>query len=68
MQERVHIVRRDAAHRVGLRDESLVRHVHRDLDDGLGGTLAVAGLEHPQLAALDGELHILHVCVMLLEA
>ncbi len=33
----------------------------------LGSALAIAGLEHPQFAALDGELDILHVLVMLFQ-
>ena len=31
------------------------------------GTLAVTGLEHEQLAALDGVLHVLHVAVVVLQ-
>ena len=34
---------------------------------GLRGALAVARLQHPQLALLDREFEILHVAVMLLE-
>jgi hypothetical protein len=49
------------------RDESLVCHVHGDADLGFGGTLAVPGLQEPELAPLDGELHVLHVAVVRLE-
>ena len=48
-------------------DQPLVRHVDRDPQRGLGGALAVAGLQHPELAALDRELHVLHVAVVALE-
>ena len=34
---------------------------------GGGGALAHAGLEHPQLALLDGELDVAHVAVVVLE-
>ena len=33
----------------------------------LGGALARAGLQHPELAALDGELEVLHVAVVPLQ-
>ena len=32
------------------------------------GTLTVTGLEHEQLSVLNGELHVLHVAVVVLEA
>jgi hypothetical protein len=38
-----------------------------ELQRGGGGALAVAGLEHEQLAFLDGELDVLHVLEVLLE-
>src|SRR5699024_12251094 len=38
-----------------------------DLQGGLRGALAVAGLQHEQLAVLDGELHILHDAVVALQ-
>ena len=40
---------------------------HGDLERGLGGALAGARLQHPQLAALHGELDVLHVAVMVFE-
>ena len=67
MQELVERKRVDARHRVLRRDQPFIGHVDGDLQRGLGGALAVARLEHPELAALDGELHVLHVAVMLLE-
>ena len=48
-------------------DELLLHHVHGELERGGGGALAVAGLEHEQLAFLDGELDVLHVLEVLLE-
>ncbi len=41
---------------------------HGHLQSGGGGALAVAGLQHIELAILDGELHVLHVVVVLLKA
>ena len=38
-----------------------------DLQSGLRGALAVAALEHVELAVLNGELHVLHVAVVILE-
>ena len=50
-----------------LGDHPLVHQVAGDLEGGGGGALAVAGLEHVQLLVLDGELHVLHIPVMLLQ-
>jgi hypothetical protein len=38
-----------------LGDQPLAGHVDGDLECRLGGALAAAGLQHPQLAVLDGE-------------
>ena len=47
--------------------ELLVDHVDGDPQCGGGGPLGAAGLEHVELAALDGELEVLDVAVVLLE-
>ena len=57
----------DAQDRLFLADQPFIRHVHRDLERGLGGALARARLEHPQLGTLDGELDVLHVAIVSLE-
>ena len=44
---------------------ALVYEIDCDLESGRCGALAVAGLEHVELAALDGELHILHIAIVL---
>jgi len=51
-----------------LRNGSLIDHVHRDFYRGGRGALPVSGLQHVQLAALDGELEVLGVAVVRLEA
>ena len=38
-----------------------------DLQRGGGGALAVTGLQHVELAVLDGELHILHVAIVIFQ-
>src|SRR3972149_2914918 len=48
-------------------DQLLAHHVDSDAHFGLGRALGVARLQHPQLAALDGELDILDVVVVPLE-
>ena len=48
-------------------DDPLLDHVDRDLHRGRGGPLGRAGLEHVELAALDRELEVLDVAVVLLE-
>ena len=68
MQERVELLGVDHADRFLLVDHALVDEVARDLESGGGGALAVAGLEHEELALFDGELHVLHIAVVLLES
>ena len=67
MQQLVERGRLDARDRLLPRDQALVGHLDRDAQRGARGALAVAGLQHPELAALDGELHVLHVAVVLLQ-
>ena len=67
MEEKVDLIGRDAQHRLLLADEALLSHVGCNADCGLGGALAVTGLEQPQLALLHRELHVLHLAIMPLE-
>ena len=57
----------DAADRLRARDEAFCGHVDGDAQRGFGGAFAAARLQHPQLAALDGEFHVLHVAIMAFE-
>ena len=50
-----------------LVDSALTQQVHGDLHHSSAGALTVTGLEQPELAILDGELHVLHVAVVVLE-
>ncbi len=43
-------------------------HLDGNADGGTAGALAVAGLQHVELAILDGEFEVLHVAVVLLQA
>ena len=54
----------DAGDRLRLVDQAFRDHVDGDLERRLGGALAGARLQHPELAALDGELDVLHVAVV----
>ena len=67
VQELIERARLDPAHRILARNEAVVRHLDRAAQRSLRRALAVAGLQHPQFAALDRELEVLHVAVMLLE-
>jgi hypothetical protein len=58
----------DALHRLLLGDQPLAHHLAGDPEGGRGGALAAAGLQHVELAALDGELQVLHVAVVALQA
>ena len=48
-------------------DQALLDELHRDPERGGGGPLADAGLQHPELAALDGELDVTQVAVVVLQ-
>ena len=50
-----------------LVDSALAQQIHGDLHHSGARALTVTGLEQPQLAILDSELHVLHVVVVLLE-
>ena len=68
MQQGIQLLGLDAQHSLALGDHALVHQVACNLQSGLSGTLAVTGLQHIQVAILDGELHILHVAEVLLQA
>ena len=57
----------DALHRLVCGDQALARHLDGDAHRGLRGALAVARLQHLQLALFDRELDVLHVAVVPLE-
>ena len=67
MQQRVQVagVDHQDGFRLGL--VTLGHQIHGDLQGGGSGTLAVTGLQHVQLAVLHGELHILHIVVVVLQ-
>ena len=48
-------------------DQLLTRHVHGDANRSRAGPFACARLQHPELAALDRELAVLHVMIMLFQ-
>jgi hypothetical protein len=57
----------DAQHRFVLSDQAFVGKLDRDAQRRLGGALAVARLQHPQLALLHREFQVLHVAVVALK-
>ncbi|MCY1233682.1 hypothetical protein D9M72_462340 [compost metagenome] len=67
MQQLVERGRIDAGDGLLLGNQALLRHIDGDLQRCLGGALARARLQHPERAALDGELQILHVAVVTLQ-
>ena len=48
-------------------DQPVVGHFDGDPQRGAARPLAAARLQHPQLAGLDGEFHVLHVAIVALE-
>ena len=67
MEELIELRRLDAADCLFLGDEAFLLHVDGNLKSGSSGTLANAGLEHPELALLDGELDVHHVAEVVLK-
>ena len=67
VQELVEGGRVDARHRLLARDQALAGQLDRDAQRRLGGALARARLQHPELALLDGEFEVLHVAVVFFE-
>ena len=67
VQEGIEALRVDHGDGLFLGDHAFVDEIAGDLHRGGSGTLAVAGLQHVELLVLDGELHILHVAVVVLE-
>ena len=63
----VHLIGRDAAHGRLPVDEALALQIAGDAEGGEAGALAVARLQHVDLAVLNGELEVLHVAEVLLE-
>ncbi len=67
MQQGVELLGLDAQNGGLLVDHALIHQVDRDFQRGGRGALTISGLQHEQLAVLDGELHILHILVVFLQ-
>ena len=67
VQERVERFRIDLHESFLLGDHAFVDEVARNFDSRGSRALAVTGLEHVEVLVLDGELHILHVAIVLFE-
>ena len=63
-----HMIRLDPEECFLLRNKALPNHIEGDPDGGPGGRLGGPGLEDPQLPPLDGELDVLGLSEMVLEA
>ena len=61
-------LRIDQQHGFPRRDQPFLDQVGGDHHGGVAGALAAARLQHEQPLVLDGELEVLHVLVVLLEA
>ena len=55
------------SHGLLLIDHALVHQVAGNLQSGGGGALAVTGLQHKELTVLNGELHVLHITIVVLQ-
>ena len=67
VQELVELRGINAAHGLLAGYQALLDHFDSDAQSGGCGTLAHAGLEHPELSLLDSKLNIAHIAVMILE-
>ena len=68
VEQLIELLRVDTLNRLFLCDQPFIDHVAGDLQGGGRRALAAAGLEHVELAALNGELQVLHVAVVALQA
>ncbi len=67
VQEEIDVFGLDPLHRFFLRDEFLVGEVDREANRSERRALRVARLQHPEFAALDRELDVLHVAIVLFQ-
>ena len=67
MQKLVKGLSLDTAYSLLGSDLALINKVTCDLDGSLCSPLTISGLKEEQLALLDGELHILHITIVLLK-
>src|SRR5579871_3386285 len=66
-QKVIKLVWFDTEDRLFFGDKSFVYHLNRYAHGSASSALAIAGLQHVELAFLNGELEILHVAVVLFE-
>ena len=66
-QEVVQLVRLDAEDCLFLLDQPFFHHLQCHANRSQAGALAIAGLQHIQLAILDSEFEVLQILVMILE-
>ena len=67
MQEKIHLVRLYTGHGFLAGDQFFIYHVHCNAHFGLCSAFAIAGLQQPQLALLNGKFHVLHVAMVLFQ-
>ena len=68
VQQGVQVTGIDHSNGFFFRSHALVYQIASDLQSSLSGTLTVTGLQHEQLTVLHGELHVLHISVMVLQS
>ena len=67
MEQLIECRRINPRYRLVARDQPFIRHIDRDFERSLCGSLARTRLEHPQRAAFNSKFNILHVAVMRFE-
>ena len=67
MQKLIQGFRINARNSGFLVDFSFMNKVNGDFQSGLRCALAVTGLQQEELCILNGELHILHICIMIFQ-
>ena len=67
MQQSIQVAGINHGHGLLLGDHALVHQVAGDLQGGGSSALAVAALQHVELPMLHGELHILHVAIVIFQ-
>ncbi len=67
VQQAVELLGFNLQHSFFFAQHALIHQINGDLQSSLSGTLAVTGLQHEELATLDGVLHILHITIVIFQ-
>ena len=68
MEKCIKVTRVDHKNRFFVGNHTLINQIAGNFKSSLSGSLTVTGLEHEELAVFNGELHILHIAVVVFKS